>query len=163
MASPERRYAAVAISGEGLASTAPTFALVVALLTLGCRPLPTCPLVETVEEVNGALERKHVWMFKDRSEDRRYETDKLRKWWVDDEWLQANAEHPLAMLRARSILGACSPAPLFSEAARIECWLREELKKSVPLQIVRKGERRVLIPIDATPEEEAALLAKLDR
>lgn len=41
--------------------------------------------------------------------------------------------------------------------------LRAELAKSVPLMVVRKGERRAFVPIDATPEEEAQLLSRLEK
>ena len=40
--------------------------------------------------------------------------------------------------------------------------LRAELETSVPLLRVRKGEKHVEIPADATPEEEAFLLGKLE-
>lgn len=156
----ERSYAAVAIGGDGPPSTSPTFALVVALLTLGARPLPVCPVIETVEEIGGAVRHDHVWMFGDRA-DAGFETDKLRKWWSDPAWLEANPTHPLALLRRREAFDGI-PSEILDRSRRIEAWLREELKKSVPLAVVRKGQKRVLIPIDATPAEEALWLEKLN-
>jgi len=147
----------VAINGDGAPAEAGSFPLIVALLTLGVLPLPQCPVVETVEEVAGRLVHQHTWLFQAKAVDGLYETAKLREWWADPVWCLSHQSHPLARLRARTA------GELLAKADRTEAWLREELKKSVPLMIVRKGERRVMIPVDATPDEEAFLLAKLDR
>lgn len=41
--------------------------------------------------------------------------------------------------------------------------LKAEVLKSVPLMIVKKGQRRAFVPIDATPEEEERLLSRLEK
>lgn len=141
-----RSYSVVVIGGEGDPATAETTDMVLALFALGIEPLARAPLVETVEEIDGRPVHRHTWQLQAKSADGRHDTDKLRKAWNDPAWFKANPEHPLAYLRAWLIQRR---------------HLVAQLKNSVPLGVVRKGDKSVLIPLDATPEEEAFLLAKL--
>lgn len=184
-----RQYAVVIIGGEGDPLTAASTALVAALLALGVRAVERCPFVETVELINGEPKREHSWHLEDSAAPvagggRVYHTAKLREQWGDAAWLALNYEHPLARIRAAfhdagestlpdDLLGKLPPDWLtraatlpepgeVRDARRLLELLRAELGSSVPLMVVRKGKRRVLIPVDATPEEEAELLSKLD-
>ncbi|MEQ1862327.1 MAG: hypothetical protein ABMA13_20605 [Chthoniobacteraceae bacterium] len=142
-------YQAVPVSGEGDPAVAKHLPLVLALFTLGVEVLERAGFVETVEVIEGAPVRKHAWLLKARSRDGRHETAKLIEAWLDPErkWFKRNPEHPFTYLEANH---------------RQREHALAELAKSVPLGVVRKGDRVVMIPMDATPDEEAALLAKLD-
>lgn len=142
-----RAYKLVQIRGAGRAATADTLPLVLALLALGCEPLPEAPLVETIEPLpDGSPKIGHCWTFRPKSRCGKWETDTLRKWWHDEAWQAAHPEHPLTLMR---------------HVEKLRPQVLAQLAKSVPLGIVRRGDRHVAIPIDATPEEEARLLAKL--
>lgn len=141
-----RSYTVVRIDGEGRAATADTFPLVLALLAFGCTPRAEAPLLETVEIIDGQAVQRHSWFFEEKSADGKWSADQLRKWWRDEAWLASHPEHPLTFLR---------------DAARLAPQVARELAKSVPLGIVRRGQKMVLIPVDATPEEEARLMEKL--
>jgi hypothetical protein len=180
-----KQYGVVIIGGEGDPLAAASTFLVLALLALNVPADPRCPFVETVELVGEDAERSHRWILRDQSTCRAHHTAALRRDWNAGPWLAAHPTHPLSQIRAafhsrglHSIPPAllaqlppgwltqaapASPAKGVSDAFTLHPLLLAELEKSVPLLVIRKGSRRVLIPIDATPEEEAALLAKLSK
>lgn len=146
-------YNAVPISGEGRAVEHPLFPLVLALFTLGVEIVGTSGFAETVEVVGDEGDERELWRFtwllKEKSRDGRHETDKLIKAWLDPErkWFKANPEHPFTYLEA---------------AHRQAIHVRAALVDAVAYGVVRKGEKMVLIPLDATEAETAELMAKLD-
>lgn len=147
--SPSRTYEAVPISGTGDPRTAPTTALVLALFTLGIHADDDCPFMETLDTGCEPPAQTHVWLLKPKSADRKHNTAKLVEAWNDParEWFKRNPEHPFSYLNGYY---------------RQQTHVFAELGKSVPLGIVRKGDRCVLIPLDATDDEESVLLAKLE-
>lgn len=148
-----RSYQAVPITGEGDPAQHPLAQLVLALFSVGIRPLERDGFMETIEVVGEGEEEKQLHRFsfllQPKSHDGKHETAKLVEAWLDPErkWFKANPEHLFSYMEGRT---------------RQEINFRSELAKSVPLLVVRKGDRTVLIPADASPEEEAALLANLD-
>ncbi len=185
MPSEIKARAVVIIGGEGDPFAAESTLLVAALLALGVPANTRCPFVETLELDGEQTRAWHRWILSDRSTCGKYHTAALRKLWVDPQWLGANAGHPLAQIRgAFHLAGECVLAPELldalpigwlaratpsvspnaaTDALRVLELVREQLENSVPLMIVRKGKRSVYIPIDATPDEEAFLLSKLDK
>lgn len=152
--SESRSYQAVPITGEGDAVQHRSFALVIALFTLGCRQLESGGFIETLEMVGTGADAREVrtftWLFQPKSVNGKYKTATLVEAWNDPEraWFKKNPEDPFTYLEA---------------AHRHDEHVRAELAKNVPLGIVRKGDRFVMIPMDATSEEEAALMAKLNK
>lgn len=180
-----KQYGVVIIGGEGAPLAAASTFLVLALLALNVPADPRCPFVETIELIGEDAHRSHRWILRDQTPCGNHHTAALRRDWSAGPWLAANPAHPLSQVRAAfhasglhsippELLAALPPDWLtqatpatqpkaVSDAFTLHPLLIAELEKSVPLLVVRKGSRRVLIPVDASPEEEAALLAKLSK
>lgn len=112
------------------------------------------PLLDTLEEVDGAPQRTATWSldggitatFRPAFKEETIEFAEFRRRFESLEWCGANPDHPIAYLRAFSDkLGS----------------LRNELRAMKPLLLVRRGRRFALIPQDAAPEKKARILSEL--
>jgi hypothetical protein len=70
----------------------------------------------------------------------------FRKRFLDDDWVRANADHPISYLRAQSdqLLG-----------------FQQTIKARKPALLVRKRNRFAIIPADAHPATRKSLLQNL--
>ena len=125
-------------------------ALIAAMLACGFEYASDKPLLDTIEEVEGAPKRSVTWSMdgsaKAAFKDETLDLVEFRRRFESLEWCRANPDHPIAYLRA------------FSEKLSS---LRNELRAMKPLLLVRHGRRFALIPQDAAPEKKAELLAML--
>ena len=147
------------IHGEGAPLRSNTLGLVAALRVCGIGFLNSKPLLDTVEESGGELERRFVWSFGGQATatfrpafaEESIELHEFARRFNDAAWCQANADHPIAFLRA------------FSDELTN---LRTELKDMKPLlKIVRgSGQNRsiALIPADTSPEEKERILNEME-
>jgi hypothetical protein len=147
------------IHGEGAPLKSSTLGLVAALRICGINFLNNKPLLDTIEEKDNALERRFVWSFGGQAtatfrpafKDETIELHEFAKRFNDAAWCQANADHPIAFLRA------------FADELTN---LRTELRDMKPLlKIVRgSGQNRsiALIPSDTSPEEKERILNEME-
>ena len=121
--------------------------LVCALLTLGAQLDNTQPFQELREvDSEGKPKRSVVWLLAEKTASGEQVKD-LAMHWRDSEWIKANPEHPLAYVKSalenyRQLIAA--------------------VKSAVPLSVVRRGKKMVLIPENATAERRAELIGMLD-
>lgn len=147
------------IHGEGSPLKSSTLALVAALRVCGISFLNTKPLLDAVEEKDGELERRFVWsfggqataLFRPAFAEESIGLHEFAKRFNDAAWCRANADHPIAFLRA------------FADELTN---LRTALKDMKPLlKIVRgSGQNRsiALIPSDTSPEEKERILNEME-
>lgn len=76
-----------------------TTLLVAALLTLGIPAAQREFCFPTVELVRGEKKWRTIWLLREESKDRRFQTPGMVRSWVDGQWLVANPQHPLAIMR----------------------------------------------------------------
>ena len=149
------------ITGEGAPLKSPALGLVAASLTSGIAFASDKPLLDTVEEIDGEAVRKFVWSFdggrtatfRPSFKEETIDLHEMGRRFNDAAWCAANADHPIAFMRA-----------MFDQL----CALRVRLREMKPLlKIVKSGgagSRSIaLIPQDADPARKAELLAELDR
>ena len=142
------------IRGGGSPLQSSTLGLVAAALAGGIRFSSDKPLLDTVEDRDGAAVREFTWSFDDRGTatfrpNFREETltlEELRARFEDLSWCEKNADHPIAYMRV-----------LFEKLTQ----LRSGLRAMKPLLKIRKGRATAFIPADAPPEEKARILAEL--
>lgn len=118
------------------------------LVTLGIPLDEHCPYQETVEKSGGSERRVVTYVFQSQSHDGQFQTAKMIAAWHDKDFIRDNPEHPMAYLKA---------------FAANHSVLLKLIKESVPLICVRRGTRAVLIPADATPDERASWMEKLNK
>ncbi len=147
------------ILGEGSPLKSSTFGLVAALRVCGIGFLNSKPLLDTVEEKDGELERRFVWSFGGQATalfrpvfpEESIELHEFARRFNDAAWCRAHADHPIAFLRA------------FSDELTN---LRTTLKDMKPLlKIVRgSGSSRsiALIPADTAPDEKERILHEME-
>jgi len=124
--------------------------LIAAMLACGFKYASDKPLLDTIEEEEGAPKRSVTWSLdgsvKAAFKDETLDLIEFRRRFESRDWCLAHPDHPIAYLRA------------FSDALSS---LRNELRAMKPLLLVRRGRRFALIPQDAAPEKKAELLAML--
>lgn len=118
---------------------------------------PTHPLtrIRAAFHVAGVLPIEHTeWLDSDPAHVGRFVYDAFQARELEPDWRDADF---------RAANRAADPErAAVADAFAVLDLLRAELAKLVPLMVVRKGQKRALIPIDATPEEEARLLSRID-
>jgi hypothetical protein len=138
------------VRGNGSPLFSRETAMVSAWLISGGKLASNKALVDYVEEVEAAPVRSYVWsidgsvacMFGSES----LEFAEFRKRFLDDDWVRANADHPISYLRAQSdqLLG-----------------FQQTIKARKPALLVRKRNRFAIIPADAPPATRKSLLQNL--
>jgi hypothetical protein len=129
----------------------PDTALIAAALVSGARLAGDKPLVDTIEEIEGEARRTATWSVDGGSEitfcpnfpSETIDFAEFRRRFLDDGWLRANPDHPIAYLRA------C--ADTLAE-------IRGQLRDRKPAFLIRKGKRFAVIPQDADPERKQQIL-----
>lgn len=133
----------------------PTSALVMALRTLGV-PIPVSdapnrppfPWHEQIrEEVEGRIVRKFIWRLQDTKAADGTDVKTLIARWNDSAWLAKHPASELAVLR-QGLMNAVTIAAA--------------VKATIPRDRFARGNIEVLIPANASPEERAHWLGKLD-
>jgi hypothetical protein len=147
------------IIGGGSPIKSSTLGLVAALRVCGISFLNQKPLLDTVEEKDGELERRFVWsfggqataLFRPAFPEETIELHEFAKRFNDAAWCQANADHPIAFLRA------------FSDELTN---LRTTLKEMKPLLKIVRGSSNsrsiALIPADTSAEEKERILNEME-
>lgn len=148
------------IKDKGSPLKAPTLGHVAAAMTVGIPFSGGQCLLDTVEEVEGRLEREHVWTFdgsvfahfRPNFPEEAVELNELVRRLESREWCLANPDHPIAFMHF-----------LLHNRAQ----LVERVKQMKPLEKLTRGQpgsRSIcLIPADATPEEREKMLAEFDK
>ncbi len=142
------------IRGEGAPLLSPKLGFVAAALTSGARFSSDKPLLDTVEEKDGAAAREFAWSFDDRStivfrpkfREEALSIEELRTRFEDLKWCEQNPDHPITYMR------------LMWEKLTD---LKTALRQMKPLLKIRQGRSTAFIPADASPEEKARILAQL--
>jgi len=121
--------------------------LVCALLTLGAQLDETQPYQEFREVIDGQPKRSVMWLLKEMTATGK-PVKELVAQWRDPKWIAANPESPLAQIKAalenyRTLVGA--------------------IKSAVPVDIIRRGRRMVLIPKNASEGRRNELLEMLHK
>jgi len=124
--------------------------LVAAMLACGFKYASDKPLLDTIEEVDGAPKRSVTWSMdgsaKATFNDEALDLAEFRERFESRDWCQTHPDHPIAYLRA------------FNDALSL---LRNQLRLMKPLMLIRKGRRFALIPQDADPAKKTELLSML--
>jgi len=124
--------------------------LVAAMLACGFKYASDKPLLDTIEEVNGAPKRSVTWSMdgsvKAAFNDETIDLAEFRQRFENRDWCQTHPDHPIAYLRA------------FNDALSL---LRTQLRLMKPLMLIRKGRSFALIPQDADPAKKTELLSML--
>jgi hypothetical protein len=126
---------------------------VAAAVSCGCKPAEKA-YSYTVEETKNGLQRTVTWImdgdakavFEPAFEREELTFSEVAKRFADRDWCEANANHPIAYLRAFS-----------DNLAQLTAFVKEH-KPSV---LIRRGNRVATIAADATEETRARILAML--
>lgn len=122
-------------------------AFAMAAACLGVHLRPTNDFVEKRRLQNGKEVRSCEWYLEQADPAKIHRTNELRKWWDDPAWVAAHPEHPLAVLREYW--------NALQDAAAHE-------QKTVPLAVVKKGNKYAFIPLDCEPDRKKKLLQMLN-
>jgi len=72
--------------------------------------------------------------------------EEFRRRWLSDEWIFANADHPIAYMKL-----------LLKNSRIIRAWLREQK----PAALIRRGNRLAYIPADCPEDRKKRILSEL--
>lgn len=151
MVKPGERLAVVIVRAVNPKSVVcPEAILVNALTTLGVPLHPQAGMDyadfrEAIPE--GGVRRVLRWTLLAKSQDGKYKTTELIRWWNDADWLAKNPAHELAILK----VGLTNMLKL-----------AERIRSTPPMNILRKGRHQLLVPANLSPEAQQAALAKLE-
>jgi hypothetical protein len=142
------------ISGEGDPFRGQARCLPAALLCCGAGLYGEKPLVDFLEEKDGAVERNHRWCFdadtllefKPQFAEEQITVDEFARRFNNDEWCTANPHHPITHLRS------------FFEQITI---MEEKRKTWKPALLVRNGNNYALIGPSMGEDEKKEALEKL--
>ena len=116
--------------------------LAAALTAVGIR-LAEKPFLKVCED---GMRERTIWFFDAQSDDGVHKTKELIEAWSNDAWHLRNPEHPFAYIKC---------ALLNRER------LVDKIKQDVPLACIRRKGKIAFIPMNATPQTEAAFLRYL--
>lgn len=122
-------------------------AFAMAAAVLGVKLRPFNDFVEKRRMVDGKEVRTVEWYLEQTDPLQRHKSAELLKWWNDLEWLKANTDHPLALLK--------------------EYWTalkdaEQHEKDAVPIAVVCRGKKYAFIPYDCPQDRKQKLLKMLE-
>lgn len=130
----------------------PNTDLMVAWITCGGKLAEPHSFTDTVEQTTNGPKRTVTYMFDGAStvDFNGFEVgigfDEFRRRWLDEAWISANADHPLAYVKNA-----------LKNSKIVRQWLREQK----PAALIRRGNKVAFIPADCPEHRKQKILAEL--